>query len=178
MAIGASIYKVDVNVANLNTHYYEDHSLTIAKHPSENVTRLMIRLVSFLANAHGALEFTKGLSTSEEPDIWQRDYSGEIIQWIELGQPELKRVRQSCGKSQKVRIYTYHENKSNEWFLKNKESFNTLNKLEITHLKVRSEESLEDLVERNMKLNCMIEENTLYLSNDNKRVEIELMKLK
>lgn len=178
MAIGASIFKAEVNISNLNTHYYEDHSLTIAKHPSESESRLMIRLVSFLLNASSRLEFTKGISTSEEPDIWERDYAGDILQWIELGQTEPRRIRQSCGKSQKVKVYTYHENKSNEWFSKNEKVFGDLAKLEIYHLKVISTESLEDLISRNMKLSCFVEEDMMYLSDDNKRVEIKVVKLK
>ena len=178
MAIGASIYKTEVSISNLNTHYYEDLSITLAKHPSENENRLMNRLVAFLLNAHSELEFTKGISTSDEPDIWLKDYSGDVLLWIELGQPELKRVRQSCGKSQKMKIFTYHENKSNDWFEKNKDSFKSLDKLEIDHLKVVSEHSLEDLISRNMKLSCLIEEDTMYLSSDDARVEIKIIKLK
>ncbi|MFT5518866.1 MAG: hypothetical protein ACI9RI_001135, partial [Oceanospirillaceae bacterium] len=100
MAIGATIYKANLNLSNLNSHHYADYSLTIAKHPSENEYRLMCRLIAFLHAAHEDLELTKGISSAEEPDLWQRDLTGNIVHWIELGMPDEKRIRQASGKAQ------------------------------------------------------------------------------
>ena len=59
MATKATIYKANINIANMDTHYYGEHSLVIAKHPSENDLRLMVRLTAFILNADEYLEFTK-----------------------------------------------------------------------------------------------------------------------
>lgn len=176
MALNASIYKVSAQLSNLNTHYYDEFQLTLARHPSENETRMMSRLVGFLFCAHQKLEFTKGISTSEEPDIWQKDYSGDILQWIELGQPDLKRIRQAAGKARAVKIFTYNPNTANEWFQKIKESVDSLKHVEVYHLKVMSDDSLENLAAKKMDLACLIEEQSLYLSDESRRIQVDVIK--
>ncbi|MDQ3232714.1 MAG: YaeQ family protein, partial [Pseudobdellovibrionaceae bacterium] len=106
MAIKSTIFKVDLTIADSHRGYYEDHALTLAKHPSETNQRMILRLAVFALNAHENLQFTKGLSEMDEPDMWQKSLTGDIEHWIELGQPQDKRIRQSCGKSDRVSIYT------------------------------------------------------------------------
>ena len=72
MAQNATIYKVELTVSDMDRHYYETHKLTVAKHPSETEERLMVRLLAFALNANERLEMTKGLSTDDEQDIWQK----------------------------------------------------------------------------------------------------------
>lgn len=62
MATKATICKALLNIANMDSHYYEEHNLTMAKHPSETDLRLMVRLIAFILNADESLEFTKGIS--------------------------------------------------------------------------------------------------------------------
>lgn len=180
MAQGSEIYKVQVSLSNLNSHYYDDFALTLARHPSESEARLMFRLTALLHSSAESeferLQFTKGISTQEEPDIWQKNYSGDILQWIELGQPDLKRLRQAMGKSQIVRVYTYNPNTSGEWYQKISRDILNYKKLEIFHLEVTKGQSLENLISRTMDLSCLIEEQVLYLSNDSDRVEIEVIR--
>lgn len=178
MALSATIYKVDVTLSNLDTHNYQDFSLTMAKHPSENVSRMMYRLLVYLLCAHDDLEFTRGLSNTEEPEIWQKGHSGEIIQWIELGLPDSKRVRQASGKSIIVKIFTYHENKSHDWYKKNAKEFSTNQKLEVSYLDVFENGPLDKLVTKSMRLSCVIEDGLVYLGDDEQRVGIKLEKLK
>jgi uncharacterized protein YaeQ len=97
MAANATIYKANVNIANMDTHYYMEHGLTLAKHPSENDLRLMIRLLAFVFNAREDLVFCKGISQDDEPDLWQKNLSGDIELWIDLGQPDEKRIKKACG---------------------------------------------------------------------------------
>ena len=99
MAQNATIYKVELSVSDMDRHYYETHKLTVAKHPSATDERLMVRIVAFALNAHERLEMTKGLSTDDEPDIWQKSLSGELDLWVALGLPSEKVMRQSSGKA-------------------------------------------------------------------------------
>ena len=69
MAIGATIYKAELNIADMDRHYYHQHDLTVAMHPSENEFRLMARVIAFAHNASEQLTFTKGLSTDDEPEL-------------------------------------------------------------------------------------------------------------
>ena len=107
MAQKSTIYKVELSVSDMDRHYYETHKLTVAKHPSETDERMMVRILAFALNAHEHLEMTKGISTDDEPDIWQKSLSGELELWVSLGLPSEKIIRQSCGKANEVIIYAY-----------------------------------------------------------------------
>lgn len=175
MALSASIFKVKLNLSNLNTNQYEDYNLTMAKHPSEHESRMMFRLLAFAYCAHEKLEFTKGLSTNEEPELWQKSYSGEIIQWIELGLPDAKRIKQACGKSQKVKVFTYHQDRAVEWYKKIKDQFQNNQKLEVYHLNVVENGPIDSFVTKSMDLNCLIQDGFIYLSNDERRVGVSIV---
>ncbi|MBK26811.1 MAG: hypothetical protein CME70_22610 [Halobacteriovorax sp.] len=174
MAIGASIYKADLNLSNFNSHFYHDFNLTMAKHPSENEARMMNRLAAFCYCAHEDLSFTKGLSTQEEPELWQKDLTGEILHWIELGLPDEKRIKQALGKSRKVSVFTTAPNTYREWFNKLKISSP---KLSIYFIEVVSNGPIDKIVERNMKLSCTIEDNIMHLGNDQERIELKVLNL-
>src|SRR6266542_2837271 len=107
MATNATIFKATLHIADMDRQYYEDHSLTLARHPSETDERMMVRLLAFAMHAHEALSFGRGLSTEDEPDLWQKDLTGLIERWIEVGQREEKNIRQACGRAKQVVIYTY-----------------------------------------------------------------------
>ena len=97
MASKATVYKAELQVTDLDRHYYASHNLTLAQHPSETDERLMVRLLAFALHADERLEFGRGLSDEDEPALWRRDYTGTIEQWIELGQPDESRLRKAGG---------------------------------------------------------------------------------
>jgi uncharacterized protein YaeQ len=72
MALKSIIYKADLNISDMDRGYYADHSLTIARHPSETDERMMIRVLAFAIHAAERLEFGKGISDTEEPDLWEK----------------------------------------------------------------------------------------------------------
>ena len=106
MALKSTIYKANLQIADMDRHYYAEHALAIACHPSETVQRMMIRVMVFALHAHEQLEFGKGISDAEEPDLWQKDLTGAIENWIEVGQPEERRILKACGRADQVIIYT------------------------------------------------------------------------
>ena len=113
MALKPTIYKAQISLADSDQNCFEELTLTIAKHPSETIERMTTRLLAFCVNNARGLEFTKGLSTADEPDIWQHADNGEIEHWLELGQPEEPRLRKACGKAKRVSVYciqTYEPN--------------------------------------------------------------------
>jgi uncharacterized protein YaeQ len=160
----------------MDTNFYQEFDLTMAQHPSESEARMMYRLLAFIHSAHDDLKFTQGLSNVEEPELWQMSLTGEIIHWIELGLPDEKRIKQAAGKSRKVSIYTYHQNKAEEWLPKIKDKYTGNEKINIYNLEVLENGPIESLVEKSMKLTCSIEDNFMYLANDDKRVGIQLTK--
>ncbi|MGB0454476.1 MAG: YaeQ family protein [Bacteriovoracaceae bacterium] len=175
MALGASIYKAHINLSNFNLHHYDDFSLTLAKHPSENESRMMFRLICYLYFAQEGLEFTKGLCETKEPELWKKGLSGEILHWLELGMPDEKKIRQALGKSELVSIFTYHDETAKNWHEKSQKIFNSHDKLKGHHLRVFENGPLDKLVEKSMKLSCIVEDDHLYLGNDHERIGVQVL---
>ena len=98
MAAKSTIFKATLQISDMDRHYYQEHSLTIARHPSETDERMMVRLLAFSLNAHERLEFGRGLSTEDEADLWQKDLTGDIEHWIDVGMPDERLVRKACGR--------------------------------------------------------------------------------
>ena len=164
MAAKATIIKANVNIANMDTHYYAEHSLTLAQHPSENDLRLMIRLLAFILNASEDLLFCKGIDQDNEPDLWKKSLGGDIELWIDLGQPDEKRIKKACGRSDKVIIYTYQEGMSTTWFSQNKKLLNRFSNLKIVYLDIKGD--ITSLCKRSMTLQANINDGELDLMND------------
>lgn len=163
MALSATINKVSLNIANMDKHYYQQHELTMAMHPSENEFRFIVRVIAFALNAHENLSFTKGLSTDDEPELWQKTLSDEIELWIDFGQVDEKRIRKACGRAKQVVIYTYRERKAAQWWDQTKQKLARHDNLQVFHI---AAEGAEALVSRNMQLQCNIDEDTVSLNND------------
>jgi len=167
MALGATIYKVRLSVSDLDRHFYDDFDLTVARHPSETEERMMVRLIAFALHADEKLEFTKGISTEDEPDLWQKDYDGSIRLWIDLGQPDEKRVRKGCGRADRVVIYTFASKAADAWWRQHRDKFARFGNLGVIHLHVDGEP--EAMAERSMQLQALIQDGELTLTDDRER---------
>lgn len=165
MALKATIFKAELAIADMDRHYYETHQLTLARHPSENDERMMLRLVAFALNASNQLQFTKGLSTDDEPDLWQKSLSDEIELWIDLGQPSDKRIRQACGKAKQVKIYTYGGNTADAWWQQAGKICKRHNNLHVINIDVEASTQLAALTERTMQLQVNIQDGELLISS-------------
>ena len=172
MAQKSTIYKVELSVSDMDRNYYETHKLTVAKHPSETDERLMVRLLGFALNAHEQLEMTKGISTDDEPDIWQKSLSGELELWVALGLPSEKVVRQSCGKSKAVVVYCYGGRTADMWWEKIKNSTTRFDNLQVTNLAETDTRALAELASRSMKLQVNIQDGEVMISVDDQIVYV------
>ncbi|MEM5522271.1 YaeQ family protein [Sulfitobacter sp. AS59] len=178
MAQNATIYKIELSVSDMDRHYYEVHKLTVAKHPSETDERLMVRIVAFALNAHEHLEMTKGLSTDDEPDIWQKSLSGELDVWVALGLPSEKVVRQSCGKAGKVVVYSYGGRTAEMWWDKIKNSTTRFDNLQVVNFSETDTGALANLASRAMKLQVNIQDGDVMVSVDDSVVYVTPVKWK
>jgi len=172
MALKATIFKADLAISDMDRHYYDNHSLTIARHPSESDLRMMVRVLAFALNAHEQLSFTKGLSTQDEPDLWQKSLSGEIELWIDLGNPDEKRIRQACGKAKQVIIYNYGGNSSDVWWQQTQSKLSRFNNLSVVNLTSEDMDALSAMVNKTMTLNMTIQEGDIFVSDDTNSVQV------
>ena len=171
MALKATIYKAELMISDMDRDYYATHTLTIAQHPSETILRMMTRIAVFALNAHERLEFTRGISTEDEPDLWQRTYSDETELWIELGQPDEKRLRKACNKAQSVKLYGYQGNAFDVWWKQHENKIHAYPKLSVIKLADDACTQLEALCARTMRLQATIQDGTMWLGNDEKSIE-------
>jgi len=172
MAQKATIYKVELSVSDMDCHYYETHKLTVAKHPSETDERLMVRVLAFALNAHEHLEMAKGLSTDDEPDIWQKSLSGELELWVALGLPSEKVVRQSCSKANEVIVYCYGGKTAEMWWEKIKNGTTRFDNLQVINFTEKDTTALAKLANRSMKLQVNIQDGDVMISVDDSIVYV------
>jgi uncharacterized protein YaeQ len=156
MALSATICKADLNIVDMDRNYYEQHSLTLAQHPSETDLRLMVRLLVFALHASRSLIFTKGLSTDDEPDLWQKSLTDDIELWIELGLPSEKRLKKASGRSQQVIVYTYGS--ADIWWKQLQPQLARFKNISVYHLGADITEILQTLRQRNLDIQVSIQD--------------------
>lgn len=178
MASNATIYKAALQIADMDRQYYQDHTLTVARHPSETDERVMMRLLAFALHASDTLSFGRGVGTEDEPALWQKDLTGAINLWIEVGQPDEKTLRQACGRATQVVVYAYGARSADVWWAKNHPLLDRLENLAVTLLPVESVRALAALASPSMQLQWTIQDGHLWIADDAQNVHIELQRLK
>jgi len=178
MAIKATIFKTNLQIADMERHYYQDHALTLARHPSETDERLMVRLLVFALHAHEYLEFGQGMTDDDEADLWLKDLTGAIQLWIDVGLPDEKLIRKACGRASQVIVYTYGGRIADMWFAQNSSQFERLRNLTVINLPVETTRAIARLAQRTMQLQCTIQDGQVWLSDGNESVEVERVILK
>jgi uncharacterized protein YaeQ len=176
MALKATIHKATLQIADMDRHVYADHAITIARHPSETDERMMMRLLAFAlcvpaTDANGTLDFAKGLWDTDEPDLWQRDYTGDIVQWIEVGQPDERRLLKACGRAQTVAAFAYSGGARLWWESVASKLVRTRN-LRVWQIDASQSQALALLVQRTMQLQVTIQEGTVWIGNGADPVEV------
>jgi uncharacterized protein YaeQ len=170
MALKSTVYKADLHIADMDRQYYQQHSLTLARHPSETEERLIVRLLAFILYANEMLEFGKGLSADDEPDLWQKDLTGAIELWIDVGLPDERQIRKACGRAKQVVLLIYGGRSADLWWEQNRSKLERQQNLSVISLP--DTEVLAQLVSRGMQLSCNVQDGQLWLSSEAGSVEI------
>jgi uncharacterized protein YaeQ len=177
MALKATIFKVDLQVADMDRNYYADHALTIARHPSETDERMMMRVLAFACHADPALSFGKGLSTDDEPDLWQKDLTGTIDLWIEVGLPDERRLLKASAKASKVVVYSYG-NAASVWWKNVSEKIERVRNVDVFHVPASASQAMAKLAQRTMKVQCTIQEGQIWVTGTEDAVPVDLTHLR
>lgn len=186
MALKSTIFKAQLAVADIDHGYYADHTLTLARHPSETDERMMVRLVALALNAHalqddcggdGTLGFGAGLSDPEDPDVVLRDFTGRTRRWIEVGQPDDKPLARACSKADQVRVYPFHH-AAEVWWRGIEGKLARLDRLQVWRIPSTAAQALGMLAERSMQLQATVQEGVLMLSSMRGSVDVEPVRWK
>src|SRR5215510_12211620 len=102
MALTATIYNFDVELADHDRHVYESLALRLARHPSESDEYLIARLLAYLSEFTEGIEFSRGVSTPEDPTIAVRDLTGPMKTWIDIGTPDAERLHKASKLAERV----------------------------------------------------------------------------
>ncbi|WP_334158446.1 YaeQ family protein [Oryzomicrobium sp.] len=172
MALKSTVFKADLGVADMDRGYYGDHSLTLARHPSETDERLMVRLLAFALNADERLEFGRGISTDDEADLWRLDLTGAIEQWIDVGLPDERDIRKASNRANEVVLYTYGGRAAEIWWEQNQNKLARLDNLTVVNLAAAETQALATLAARTMRLQVTIQDGHLYVAGEGDPVEV------
>ena len=172
MALKATVFKVDLQIADMDRKYYQSHALTIARHASETDERMMVRVLAFAMYANDALAFGKGIAADDEPALWEKDLTGTIERWIEVGQPDEREIRKASGRARQVVIITYGRS-AEPWWEQNRDKLQRIRNLTVLRLPTATTQSLAVLANRNMQLQCSIQERLIWMTAEGGAVQVE-----
>ena len=176
MALKATIYKADLQIADMDRHVYGGHALTIARHPSETDERMMVRLLAYALYVRDGIAFTKGLFDVDEPDVWAKNLAGEITLWIDLGQPDEARIRRACSRAEQVVVLCYSSS-CEIWWKQIAGKLGRLSNLTVLQLPAAASQALAALAERSMRLQCMVQDGEIWINTETQSVPAKLVLL-
>jgi uncharacterized protein YaeQ len=181
MALKATIYKSTVQLADMDRNLYGDYELTIARHPSETDERLLIRLVAFALNVpanpdDGRLEFAKDMWDADEPALWRKSLTGDLEEWIEVGQPDEKRLLQCCGRSRHVTVYSFASSAS-QWWSSMGPKISSARNLAVWQIPAKQSQALAELANRTMKIDVTVQDGTIWMGDGGKSLEVSPVRL-
>jgi uncharacterized protein YaeQ len=181
MALKATIYKASIQLADMDRNIYSDHEVTIARHPSETDERMLVRLLAFALNApvdndHGSLEFARDMWDADEPALLEKDLTGQLKHWIEVGQPDDKRIMQSSSRAGRMSVYSFASSTA-QWWSSIADKVGRARKLTVWQVPMPQSQALAALANRTMKLDVTVQEGTIWVGDGQRSVEIELQRL-
>jgi uncharacterized protein YaeQ len=178
MALKSTICKAELGIADIDRGYYRDHALTIARHPSETDERMMVRVLAFALHADDDLAFGRGLSADDEPDLWRRDLTGAIEQWIDVGLPDERNVRKACGRAREVSIVAYGGRAVDLWWAGVREKLERQQRLTVREVPLEASRALARLAGRSMRLQVTIQDGHVHVTDGAATIAVDLPVLK
>jgi uncharacterized protein YaeQ len=172
MALKSTIHKAELQLADLDRAHFGDYALTIARHPSETDERMMVRLLAFALNASATLAFGRGLASEAAPDLQDLDPTGSIERWIDVGLPDEKAIRRACNRSRHVFVLSYGGRAADIWWQQTAGKVSGQKNLRVISLSPEDSQALTALAQRNMRLQCTIQDGIIWLGSDDRHVEM------
>lgn len=177
MALKSTLFKVKLNVSDLDRGVYDDFALAVARHPSETDARMMLRVAAFALHADSRLSFGRGISTDDEPDLWRRDLTDAVELWVELGTPDPDRLRKASGRAREVVLYAYGERAFKVWWDKHADALARFGNLSVYAISDSELAALGELAAPGLALQCTISEGELWLTSGEVSVEVKPRRL-
>lgn len=175
MALKPTIFKVRISLSDMNRDVYDSLNLTLAQHPSETAERMMVRLLAFCLNSSETLVLCKGLSDTEEPDLWDLSLTGDIDAWIEVGEPSADRIKKATRMAKQVLVYSFNSKAPTWWNLESPKISETSAK--VYQFNWAQIQSLALMIERTMEISVTVSEDSLYVATASGEENLKLLSL-
>lgn len=181
MALKATVFKAQLQIADMDRSVYADPAVTLARHPSETDERMMVRLVAFALNVPaddrgGTLDFAKGLWDPDEPELWHRDLTGAIVHWIDVGQPDERRLLKASGRAAHVSVYSYSPSTS-IWWSGVANRIARARNVQVWQVPSAASQALADMTRRSLQLQVTRQDGTVWVADGERSVEVDLVRL-
>lgn len=175
MALKPTIYKLKLALSDLDRGVYESLHLTVARHPSETLERMMVRILAFSLNAREQLTFCKGLSDTEEPDIWRHSLDGTLELWIDVGEPAPERIKKATRLAAEVKVYCFNH-KASTWWELNRKAFAAL-PASVIQFQWPEIQALAKLMDRTLDASVTIIDGAIYVATESGECELATSQL-
>ena len=181
MAIKATIFKANLQIADMDRNVYLDHAVTVARHPSETDERMMIRLLALALNVpadnhHGMLEMAKDLWEADEPALWHKDLTGQIVHWIEIGQPDDKRLMKASGRAERVSVFSFSAS-TPIWWAGLATKITRARNIAVWQVDAAQSQLLAALAQRSMQLQVSVQDGTAWFGEGERSAEVTPQRL-
>lgn len=181
MALKAIIYKAQLQLSDIDRNVYADHEITIARHPSETDERMLVRLLVYALNAptesgDSIFESAKDMWNADEPALWEKDLTGQLQHWIEVGQPDDRRIMQASSRADRVSVYSFASS-TGQWWSGLADKLTRARNLTIWQIPAAQSQSLAGLADRTMRLDITVQDGTIWVGNGQQSVEISPTRL-
>ena len=181
MALKATIFKANVQLSDIDRGIYGDYPLIIARHPSETDERMLIRLLAFALNVppdseHSVLEFAKDMWDVDEPAVWLRDLTGQIEHWIEVGQPDEKRMLRTTSRVGRVSVYSFSAS-TPVWWKGIESKLTRARDLTVWQIPTEQSRALAALAQRSMQLQVTVQDGAIWIGDGERSIEVAPVRL-
>lgn len=181
MALKATIHKANIQLADMDRNVYTDISVTIARHPSENDERMMIRLLALTLGwpqdtSEGTLEFAKDMWEPDEPALWHKSFSDEIMHWVEVGQPDDKRLMKASGRARQVSLWAF-QSSTPIWWEGIANKLTRAQNLTVWQVPTEQSQALATLARRSIALQVTVQDGTAWVNDGEQTIEVTPLKL-
>lgn len=170
MALKSTVFKLGLNVSDMDRPYYGEHSLTVARHPSENDERMMVRVLAFALLADEDLRFGRGLSTDDEADLHAMTPDGRIRLWVDVGQPDERLIRKAAARAEQVVVLAYGRT-APVWWEKNQGDLARLDNLTVWRLDAEDSRALAALAQRGASLQCIVQDGQIWFGDEDSMLQ-------
>jgi uncharacterized protein YaeQ len=170
MALTATIYNFDIELANVDRNVYETLALRVAQQPSETEEYLLTRVIAYCLEYAEGIAFSRGIAEPDEPPLAIRDLTGALELWVEFGAPDAARMHKASKAAPRVAIYTHKDPQQ----LLRQYAGERIHRAEEVELYAVDRELLAELIarlDRRMSFQLSVMEGHLYFTIDGDAVD-------